>query len=81
MSGNAQARKYLREIIGGIQLGSHLPESLGWSHEKAAGWRIAMQTVEEHAVRLIGILDREDEREAAEVVSNVIDLAERRRTS
>lgn len=81
MTGNAKARQYLEEIVTGVRFGVRFAEKTDGRPDYWDGWAAAMRTVEDHATRLIGILDDQDAREAAEVVSNVIDIAERRHNS
>lgn len=82
MTGNAKARQYLEEILTGVRFGVQFAgKATDGKHDYWDGFAAGMRTVEDHATKLIGILDREDEREAAATISNVIDIAERRRTS
>lgn len=82
MSGNAKARQFLEEILTGVRFGVQFAsKATDGKHDYWEGFAAAMRTVEDHATRLTLILDRQDAEEAADLVSNVIDLAERRRSS
>lgn len=84
MNGNAKARYYLEEILTGVRFGVRFADRAkteGGDPVHWEGFAMAMRTVEDHATKLVGILDREDAEDAAELVTNVIDLADRRRTS
>ncbi|MCC6381789.1 MAG: hypothetical protein IT304_04730 [Dehalococcoidia bacterium] len=82
MTGNAKARRYLEEILTGVRFGCQFAhKATDGKPDYWDGFAAAMRTVDEHATRLIRILDDQDAEEAAALVSNVINLAERRRTS
>lgn len=81
MTSNAKARHYLDEILTGVRFGIRFAAKADGNPDHWEGWTQAMRTVEDHATRLIGILDQQDAEASAAAKSNVIELSDRRRTS
>lgn len=83
MSGNAKARLVLEDIRSSARFGDQFATKAKEDAHKPEwwdGWAAAMRTVDEHTTRLLQKLDEEDNQEAVSLVSNVVDLADRRRT-
>jgi hypothetical protein len=82
MSGNSKAILALGTVQTAARFGiTFAAKSADLDPRYWDGFATAMRAVEEHTARLLEELHRQDEAEAAQVVTNVIDLAERRRTS
>lgn len=81
MTGNAKARQFLEEILTGVRFGVRFADKADGKADYWEGWVAAFRCVDDHATRLIRILDDQDAEEAAALVSNIVNLADRRRTS